>query len=81
MYPKKLSSVELLLCHCVVFQRFLSFAVRSLLHIQERLRVEHSLQDVLFKAAIKGAPPAQPPRYRVQNISWFMMTIGNQEVA
>lgn len=28
----------------------------TLLHIQERLRVEHSLQDVLFKAAIKGAP-------------------------
>nr|XP_020469783.1 endoplasmic reticulum-Golgi intermediate compartment protein 2-like [Monopterus albus] len=32
----------------------------TLLHIQERLRVEHSLQDVLFKAAIKGVPPAQP---------------------
>ncbi|XP_039988406.1 endoplasmic reticulum-Golgi intermediate compartment protein 2-like [Xiphias gladius] len=31
----------------------------TLLHIQERLRMEHSLQDVLFKAAIKGAPPAQ----------------------
>ncbi|KAM4572957.1 endoplasmic reticulum-Golgi intermediate compartment protein 2-like isoform 1-T1 [Odontesthes bonariensis] len=31
----------------------------TLLHIQERLRVEHSLQDVLFKAAIKGAPPGQ----------------------
>ncbi|XP_008303694.1 endoplasmic reticulum-Golgi intermediate compartment protein 2 [Stegastes partitus] len=31
----------------------------TLLHIQERLRVEHSLQDLLFKAAIKGAPPAQ----------------------
>ncbi|KAI3370754.1 hypothetical protein L3Q82_007298 [Scortum barcoo] len=32
----------------------------TLLHIQERLRMEHSLQDVLFKAAIKGSPPAQP---------------------
>ncbi|KAM9854127.1 endoplasmic reticulum-Golgi intermediate compartment protein 2 [Aulostomus maculatus] len=32
----------------------------TLLHIQERLRVEHSLQDVLFKAALKAAPPAQP---------------------
>ncbi|XP_042352691.1 endoplasmic reticulum-Golgi intermediate compartment protein 2-like [Plectropomus leopardus] len=32
----------------------------TLLHIQERLRVEHALQDVLFKAAIKGAPPALP---------------------
>uniref|UniRef100_A0A8D3CGZ2 Endoplasmic reticulum-Golgi intermediate compartment protein n=1 Tax=Scophthalmus maximus TaxID=52904 RepID=A0A8D3CGZ2_SCOMX len=32
----------------------------TLLHIQERLRVEHSLQDVLFKAAIKGARPAPP---------------------
>ncbi|XP_028263221.1 endoplasmic reticulum-Golgi intermediate compartment protein 2-like [Parambassis ranga] len=32
----------------------------TLLHIQDRLRVEHSLQDVLFKAAIKGAPPVSP---------------------
>lgn len=32
----------------------------TLLHIQERLRVEHALQDVLFKAAIKGAPIAPP---------------------
>ncbi|XP_029991684.1 endoplasmic reticulum-Golgi intermediate compartment protein 2-like [Sphaeramia orbicularis] len=32
----------------------------TLLHIQERLRVEHSLQDVLFKAAIKGAPVVPP---------------------
>ncbi|XP_078112881.1 endoplasmic reticulum-Golgi intermediate compartment protein 2-like [Sander vitreus] len=32
----------------------------TLLHIQERLRVEHALQDVLFKAAMKGAPPAEP---------------------
>ncbi|TDH09888.1 hypothetical protein EPR50_G00090160 [Perca flavescens] len=31
----------------------------TLLHIQERLRVEHALQDVLFKAAMKGAPPAE----------------------
>ncbi|KAM8750666.1 endoplasmic reticulum-Golgi intermediate compartment protein 2-like [Acanthopagrus schlegelii] len=31
----------------------------TLLHIQERLKEEHALQDVLFKAAIKGAPPAQ----------------------
>lgn len=30
----------------------------TLLHIQERLRVEHSLQDVLLKTAIKVAPPA-----------------------
>ncbi|CAI5664503.1 unnamed protein product [Oreochromis niloticus] len=34
----------------------------TLLHIQERLRVEHALQDVIFKAAIKGAPPAQTKR-------------------
>ncbi|KAM9376834.1 endoplasmic reticulum-Golgi intermediate compartment protein 2-like [Pholidichthys leucotaenia] len=27
----------------------------TLLHIQERLQVEHSLQDVIFKAAAKGA--------------------------
>ncbi|KAA8590244.1 endoplasmic reticulum-Golgi intermediate compartment protein 2 [Etheostoma spectabile] len=32
----------------------------TLLHIQERLRVEHALQDVLFKTAMKGAPPAEP---------------------
>uniref|UniRef100_A0A3B4YQF3 Endoplasmic reticulum-Golgi intermediate compartment protein n=1 Tax=Seriola lalandi dorsalis TaxID=1841481 RepID=A0A3B4YQF3_SERLL len=43
----------------LVFLTFLSFTFRTLLHIQERLRVEHSLQDVLFKTAIKGALPAQ----------------------
>lgn len=32
----------------------------TLLHIQERLKVEHALQDVLFKGAIKGAPNAEP---------------------
>lgn len=32
----------------------------TLLHIQDRLRVEHSLQDVIFKAAVKGAPPPLP---------------------
>ncbi|XP_056272771.1 endoplasmic reticulum-Golgi intermediate compartment protein 2 [Pseudoliparis swirei] len=31
----------------------------TLLHIQERLRVEHALQDLIFKSAIKEAPPAQ----------------------
>ncbi|XP_061679575.1 endoplasmic reticulum-Golgi intermediate compartment protein 2 [Syngnathoides biaculeatus] len=31
----------------------------TLLHIQERLRVEHSLQDLIFKTAVKGSPPAQ----------------------
>ncbi|XP_041852783.1 endoplasmic reticulum-Golgi intermediate compartment protein 2-like [Melanotaenia boesemani] len=31
----------------------------TLLHVQERLRVEHSLQALLFKSAIKGAPPVQ----------------------
>lgn len=30
----------------------------TLLHIQERLRLEHALQDVLFKSAIKMAPPS-----------------------
>ncbi|XP_062318800.1 endoplasmic reticulum-Golgi intermediate compartment protein 2 isoform X1 [Osmerus eperlanus] len=34
----------------------------TLLHIQDRLREEHSLQDVLFKTAMKGAPTALPPR-------------------
>ncbi|KAL7402403.1 hypothetical protein ABVT39_014455 [Epinephelus coioides] len=29
----------------------------TLQHIQERLRVEHALQDVIFKAAIKEPPP------------------------
>lgn len=33
----------------------------TLQHIQDRLRVEHSLQDVLFKAALKGSPPVQTP--------------------
>ncbi|CAN9499187.1 unnamed protein product [Ophioblennius macclurei] len=33
----------------------------TLHHIQDRLRVEHSLQDVLFKAALKEAPPDQAP--------------------
>lgn len=30
----------------------------NLQHIQERLRVEHSLQDVLFKTALKISPPS-----------------------
>uniref|UniRef100_UPI0037E971F4 endoplasmic reticulum-Golgi intermediate compartment protein 2-like n=1 Tax=Semicossyphus pulcher TaxID=241346 RepID=UPI0037E971F4 len=32
----------------------------TLLHIQDRLRVEHALQDVLFKAAINRPPPDPP---------------------
>lgn len=32
----------------------------TLLHIQERLRVEHSLQNLIFKGAMKGAPAAEP---------------------
>lgn len=39
----------------------------TLQHIQERLRVEHSLQDVLLKAAIKQAPPA--PQQSVERSS------------
>ncbi|XP_041111078.1 endoplasmic reticulum-Golgi intermediate compartment protein 2-like isoform X2 [Polyodon spathula] len=35
---------------------------RTLLHIQSRLREEHSLQDVLFKSVFKGAPTSLPPR-------------------
>uniref|UniRef100_A0A671SNS7 Endoplasmic reticulum-Golgi intermediate compartment protein n=1 Tax=Sinocyclocheilus anshuiensis TaxID=1608454 RepID=A0A671SNS7_9TELE len=35
---------------------------RTLLLIQNRLREEHSLQDVLFKNVMKGAPTALPPR-------------------
>uniref|UniRef100_A0A8C6VVZ6 Endoplasmic reticulum-Golgi intermediate compartment protein n=1 Tax=Nothobranchius furzeri TaxID=105023 RepID=A0A8C6VVZ6_NOTFU len=31
----------------------------TLLHMQERLKVEHSLQDVLFKSAMKEVPPSQ----------------------
>ncbi|XP_077453561.1 endoplasmic reticulum-Golgi intermediate compartment protein 2 [Stigmatopora argus] len=31
----------------------------TLLHIQERLRVEHSLQDLIFKSAVKGSPPTE----------------------
>lgn len=35
---------------------------RTLLLIQNRLREEHSLQDVLFKNVMRGAPTALPPR-------------------
>uniref|UniRef100_A0A673JDL1 Endoplasmic reticulum-Golgi intermediate compartment protein n=1 Tax=Sinocyclocheilus rhinocerous TaxID=307959 RepID=A0A673JDL1_9TELE len=35
---------------------------RTLLLIQNRLCEEHSLQDVLFKNVMKGAPTALPPR-------------------
>ncbi|XP_060784166.1 endoplasmic reticulum-Golgi intermediate compartment protein 2 [Neoarius graeffei] len=35
---------------------------RTLLLIQDRLREEHSLQDVLFKNVMRGAPTALPPR-------------------
>lgn len=38
---------------------------RTLLHIQERLKIEHSLQDIIFKTALKGAPPAQSQRYEI----------------
>lgn len=41
---------------------FPSLSGRTLLHIQERLKVEHSLQDVLFKAALKGGPPVHPEK-------------------
>uniref|UniRef100_A0A672SAL2 Endoplasmic reticulum-Golgi intermediate compartment protein n=1 Tax=Sinocyclocheilus grahami TaxID=75366 RepID=A0A672SAL2_SINGR len=37
-------------------------SIRTLLLIQNRLREEHSLQDVLFKNVMKGAPTALPPR-------------------
>lgn len=33
----------------------------TLLHIQDRLRKEHSLQDIFFKTAVKGALIAPPP--------------------
>lgn len=52
------SPLEFWFCHS-------SVAVRTLLHIQERLKVEHSLQDLLFKSAIKGPPLSQPQRYSV----------------
>ncbi|XP_062245585.1 endoplasmic reticulum-Golgi intermediate compartment protein 2 [Platichthys flesus] len=39
----------------------------TLLHIQERLRVEHALQDIIFKAALKGDPPA--PDHRDDSIT------------
>ncbi|KAM7003475.1 endoplasmic reticulum-Golgi intermediate compartment protein 2-like [Tautogolabrus adspersus] len=32
----------------------------EVLRFQDRVRVEHALQDVLFKAAIEGSPPAPP---------------------
>ena len=36
---------------------------RTLQHIQERLREEHSLQHVLFKSLMKDSPSSLPPRY------------------
>uniref|UniRef100_A0A3B3YDS2 Endoplasmic reticulum-Golgi intermediate compartment protein n=1 Tax=Poecilia mexicana TaxID=48701 RepID=A0A3B3YDS2_9TELE len=46
-------------CKCIhsYFNKMLS--CWTLLHIQERLRVEHSLQNVLFKSAMKVPAPAQ----------------------
>lgn len=35
---------------------------RTLLLIQNRLREEHALQEVLYKSVLKGAPTALPPR-------------------
>uniref|UniRef100_A0AAR2M4T7 Endoplasmic reticulum-Golgi intermediate compartment protein n=1 Tax=Pygocentrus nattereri TaxID=42514 RepID=A0AAR2M4T7_PYGNA len=35
---------------------------RTLLLVQNRLREEHSLQDVIFKSVMKGGPTALPPR-------------------
>ncbi|XP_064417690.1 endoplasmic reticulum-Golgi intermediate compartment protein 2 [Latimeria chalumnae] len=35
---------------------------RTLQIIQSKLQEEHSLQDILFKSAFKGAPTALPPR-------------------
>uniref|UniRef100_A0AAX7SQ15 Endoplasmic reticulum-Golgi intermediate compartment protein n=1 Tax=Astatotilapia calliptera TaxID=8154 RepID=A0AAX7SQ15_ASTCA len=35
---------------------------RTLLLIQNRLREEHALQEVLYKTLLKGAPTALPPR-------------------
>ncbi|XP_069021061.1 endoplasmic reticulum-Golgi intermediate compartment protein 2-like isoform X2 [Embiotoca jacksoni] len=35
---------------------------RTLLLIQNRLREEHALQEVLYKTVLKGAPTALPPR-------------------
>uniref|UniRef100_A0A4W5PNT1 Endoplasmic reticulum-Golgi intermediate compartment protein n=1 Tax=Hucho hucho TaxID=62062 RepID=A0A4W5PNT1_9TELE len=39
-----------------------STLTRTLLMIQDRLREEHSLQDVIFKTVLKGSPTALPPR-------------------
>lgn len=50
--------------------------VRTLLHIQDRLRVEHALQDVIFKAAIKGTPPVQTKRYRTLRITGVLVGDG-----
>lgn len=58
-----------------MFLKFLSVTVRTLLHIQERLKVEHSLQDVIFKAAIKGSPPVQSERYRFLKMKYFFVCI------
>lgn len=45
-------------------------SLRTLLLIQDRLREEHSLQDVLFKNVMKGAPTALPPRSEHMTPVW-----------
>lgn len=40
----------------------LVFTLSTLVLIQNRLREEHALQDVLYKTLMKGAPTALPPR-------------------
>lgn len=46
----------------IIIRKILFVSLRTLLLIQDRLREEHSLQDVLFKNVMKGAPTALPPR-------------------
>uniref|UniRef100_A0AAX7UYS4 Endoplasmic reticulum-Golgi intermediate compartment protein n=1 Tax=Astatotilapia calliptera TaxID=8154 RepID=A0AAX7UYS4_ASTCA len=41
---------------------------RTLLLIQNRLREEHALQEVLYKTLLKGAPTALPPRSELPGV-------------
>ena len=36
--------------------------LRTLLLVQNSLREEHALQEVLYKSVLKGSPTALPPR-------------------
>lgn len=63
--PPSLSVPEGLRCvSCVCLP------LRTLILIQNRLREEHALQEVLYKTLLKGGPTALPPRSAPQISVW-----------